>query len=277
MTEHAKQVLDGVFAEVTAEKAVGFIKERVFSDGIAIPCKTWSYLNQFVTYISGTADARGYNQWKEAGRNVKKGARAIYILVPMLYKKKDKSESDESAESTEEKAEKVLTGFKSMPVFRVEDTEGKELDYAIRLKEFDPESLPLINVARALGVTVSAGLTGNAGAWFTPSKNSITMGSNNGQVFLHELSHAVDHVLPGKNTDYAFNEVVAELSAAFLCRLYGYGCSLDNTNAYIRGWSGKAREAFNFVKALERVEEIYRYIENVKNKTESPEELVKAV
>jgi len=263
MTDNAKKILEQVMEAVTAEKAVHFVKERVFSDGISIPCKKWSYLNQFVTYLSGTADARGFLQWKDACRNVTKGAQAIYILVPMLYKAKTKS-----GETVSDENEKELKGFKAMPVFRVEDTEGAELDYEARLREFDPSSLPLIDVARALGVSVSAGLTWDAGGWFRKSDNSITMGSTNGQVFLHELSHAVDNALPGKADDYAFNEVVADLAAAFLCTLYGVDCNVDNTNAYIRGWAGKsAQGAFTFVKALERVEEIYHYIEKVRSST----------
>jgi len=263
MTDNAKRILDNLMVEVSTDKAVSFIRERVFSDGITIPCRSWSVLNQFITFLSGTCDARGYNQWKEAGRQVKKGAKAIYILVPMLYKtNNEKSGEVQSEENREE--EKQLTGFKAMPVFKVEDTEGAELDYKIRLQEFDPSTLPLMEVAQALGVSVTAGLTGNADAWFCPEDNSITMGCNNGQTFLHELSHAVDNILPGKIGEYAFKEVVAELSAAFLCRLYGYDCNVDNAAAYIRGWAGKAHGAFTLVKAMERVEAIYRYVEQVK-------------
>jgi len=259
MTERAKQILNSVAEGITAEKAVSFIRERVFSDGVNIPCRKWSYLNQLVAFLSGTGDARGYNQWKEAGRSVKKGAKAIYILVPMICKEKVKDK-----EKKEEK--EVLRGFKAMPVFRAEDTEGKDFDYAAKLRGFDPDSLPLIDVARSLGISVSAGLTGDAGGWFCPSESSITMGSNNAQTFLHELSHAVDNALPGKNSDYSFNEVVAELSAAFLCSLYGVEHSQDSAAAYIRSWAGKDRAAFACVAAMERVEAIYRYIEGVRAK-----------
>ena len=255
MTDKAKEILDHLMAELTSDKVVSFIQNRLFGDGISIPCHNWSYLNQFVAYLSGTNDARGYRQWQEAGRHVKKGAKAIHIFVPMLYKSKPEDPENE---------EKKLTGFKAMPVFRVEDTEGEELDYEIRLREFDPSALPLIDVAQSLGVSVSAGLTGDAAGWFNRKDKSITMGCNDGQIFLHELSHAVDNALPGKNEEYAFNEVVAELSAAFLATLYGHTCNLDNTIAYIRGWSGKSHVACTFVKALERVEAIYHYIEKVK-------------
>lgn len=257
MTDNAKKILDNIMQEITAEKAVSFIRQRVFSDGVNIPCKSWSYLNQFVTYLSGTYDARGFLQWKEAGRQVKKGVKAIYILVPMLYKVKDNN-SDDGAEG------KKLTGFKAMPVFRLEDTEGAELDYFVNLKTFAPDSLPLIDIAHKLNINVTAGLTWDSGGWFRPADNSITMGSNSGQVFLHELSHAVDNVLPDKNSDYAFNEVVAELSAAFLCKVYDVECSLDNTTAYIKSWKGQARSVFSFISVMERVEQIFHYIEDVK-------------
>jgi hypothetical protein len=32
-------------------------------------------------------DARGFRQWQKANRQVKKGAKAIYILAPMFFKK----------------------------------------------------------------------------------------------------------------------------------------------------------------------------------------------
>jgi antirestriction protein ArdC len=257
MTENAKKILDNLVSEITADKMATFVRGRLFGDGIDIPYRKWSCLNQFVAYLHGTGDARGFRQWKEAGRSVKKGAKAIYILVPMIYKVKKEKEDSE----TEEK----LTGFKAMPVFRVEDTEGVELDYEVRLKEFNPDSLPLIDVANLLGVKVQAGLTGTAGGWFDPMRNAITLGSNNQQVFLHELSHAVDNILPGKKNDYAFNEVVAELSSAFLASLYGSKLELDNTIAYIQGWSGGGKHiAFKVIAAMERVEQIYQYIDGVK-------------
>jgi antirestriction protein ArdC len=259
MTEKAKEILDSLVAEITAEKTVAFVRERLFSDGAEIPCRHWSFLNQFMTYLSGTSDARGYRQWLEAGRQVKKGVHALYIIVPMIYKIKAEKENEEDRET--------LKGFKAMPVFRVEDTEGEELDYQKRIAEFDPESLPLIDIARSLGVTVSAGLTGEASGFYAPALKAIIMGCDDGQVFLHELSHAVDRALPGYKDDYAFKEVVAELSSAFLASLYGAGVNIDNTTAYIQGWVGKGHVAFQVTAALERVEAIYHYVQSVRPAT----------
>src|SRR4051794_40846156 len=41
----------------------------------------WSLCNQLLVLLAGTADARGYRQWQEGGRHVKKGAKSIRILA----------------------------------------------------------------------------------------------------------------------------------------------------------------------------------------------------
>ena len=46
-----------------------------------IPCSKWSLLNRTLVFLSGTVDARGYRQWQQTNRFVKKGSKAIYILV----------------------------------------------------------------------------------------------------------------------------------------------------------------------------------------------------
>jgi hypothetical protein len=47
------------------------------------PCRKWSYGNRLMCILFGTSDARGYRQWQEIGRQVKKGAKSFPILVPM--------------------------------------------------------------------------------------------------------------------------------------------------------------------------------------------------
>jgi hypothetical protein len=88
-----------------------------------LPSSNWSVLNRIIMFLSGTADARGFRQRNDAGRHVKKGAKAIYILVPRLIQRETASETGEAEE------EEVLAGFMGKPVFRVEDTDGEPLDY----------------------------------------------------------------------------------------------------------------------------------------------------
>ena len=85
-----------------------------------IPASKWSLLNRMLMFIAGTNDARGFRQWQEVGRHVKQGAKALTILAPRFVKKQAEDE---------EKEKILLVGFFSIPVFRVEDTEGEPLDY----------------------------------------------------------------------------------------------------------------------------------------------------
>lgn len=84
-----------------------------------IPSDKWSIGNRILQMLQGTDDARGYKQWQEAGRQVRKGAHAIHILAPMTFKVK------ETDKDTGEEVEKVVVkGYRPIPVFRYEDTEG---------------------------------------------------------------------------------------------------------------------------------------------------------
>ena len=92
--------------------------------GDVIPSDKWSIGNRILQMLQGTADARGYKQWQEVGRQVRKGAHAIHILAPLTYKIKDKDEL------TGEDVEKIIVkGYRPIPVFRYEDTDGKALPY----------------------------------------------------------------------------------------------------------------------------------------------------
>ena len=119
------------------------------------PSSKWSFGNQLLMLLTGTEDARGYRQWQDVGRHVRKGSKAFYILGPVFVKK-----HLESTDPTEPEEVEVLVGFRAIPVFRVEETEGAELP---SYKPRDPP--PLIEVAERFGMRVnylrlSAGIYG---------------------------------------------------------------------------------------------------------------------
>jgi antirestriction protein ArdC len=60
-------------------------------------------------------------------------------------------------------------------------------------------------------------------------------------------------------------EIVAELSAAFLGELYGLQPNIGNVKSYLEHYAGKGHVTFQIAKALNRVEEIYRFIKNKKH------------
>jgi hypothetical protein len=82
------------------------------------PALKWSLGNQVLAVAqTGTLDCRGYRQWQEANRHVKKGALAAYILSPVTVKK-EKDTGDEYRQ---------CIGFKPTPIFSIEDTDGDPL------------------------------------------------------------------------------------------------------------------------------------------------------
>ena len=175
-----------------------------------IPAARWSLLNRILVSLAGTCDARGFKQWKEVGRHVKKGAKAISILAPRFIKK----------EKEEEENRIVLVGFLAVPVFRVEDTEGKALDY----QQIELPELPLMEVAREWGISVRS-IPGNYQLFgsFSQSKKEISLATKEESVFFHELAHAAHQKILGelkRGQDWK-QEIVAELSAAVLCQIVG--------------------------------------------------------
>lgn len=200
-----------------------------------IPSNKWSFLNRLLVAIHGTQDARGFRQWKEAGRHVKKGAKALYITAPSMRKRK------ETDEAGEEKEVAALTGFVPVPVFRVEDTDGEPLDY----EQLELPSLPLLEVAQAWGIDtkpVSGGL--NFYGRFSPGRNEIVLASPEECVFFHELAHAAhNRFKPLKGGQHWNQEIVAELAAAVLCHLAGKSGEkhLGHNFRYITRYAGEAK------------------------------------
>lgn len=119
-SDKVKNVLDQILKAFESGQIPEAIKMATFPM-IEVPCSHWSFNNRLIVFLNGTADARGFQQWKEIGRCVKKGSKAIYILVPCFLKKRVDEESGDE--------EKYLTFFKCAPVFAVEVTEGQEPEY----------------------------------------------------------------------------------------------------------------------------------------------------
>ena len=59
-----------------------------------IPSSMWSFTNRTLMFLADTGDARGFRQWKEVDRWVKRGAKAIHILVPCFKKEVDDTGDD---------------------------------------------------------------------------------------------------------------------------------------------------------------------------------------
>lgn len=239
--------------EAIKQENIEPIARAVFR-GKGKPSDKWSFANRLIMYISGTLDARGYRQWQQVERHVKKGARALYIFGPILKKKtvEKESETEDGEIVTENKEIEALVGFKTIPVFKYEDTEGKPLEaetFKVELPcTFDGLLRELeVNVTTCPFDGVTLGL-------YSPAAKQIVLSTPEIDVFLHELSHAADIRLNSFNGEKQDGEIVAELSGATMGYLMGYKVPIGDVKRYIETNGGKV------FHLLERTERVINYI-----------------
>jgi antirestriction protein ArdC len=244
MTQSVSETLNGIVESFKS----GGIPEAIAYSMFPIPdlpSSKWSVLNRITVFLSRTADARGFRQWNDAGRHVKRGAKAIYILVPRIVKQQITEEAGEAKE------EELSMGFMARPVFRVEDTDGEPLDY----ERMELPPLPLMERAREWGLSVKA-VPGNYQyhGYFSQDKQEIGLASKDEAIFFHELAHAAHQRIAGDLRVFPpwEKEVVAELAAAALCKIVGKDSRyLGASYQYIRHYA--EQEGLSPVKACLRV------------------------
>ncbi|HAX47721.1 MAG TPA: antirestriction protein [Bacteroidetes bacterium] len=221
-----------VLTKVLTEFAAGTVPEKIayiMFPFVNIPSSSWSLCNHLVMFIHDTEDARGFRQWNEVGRMVKKGSTSFKILVPCFRKEKD--------EQTDEDIQR-LSGFTTANVFRVEDTEGETLAY----ERLQLPSHPLMDKAHEWGIEIKAvpGNTDHFG-YYSPDKKLIALATPEESTFYHELCHVAHEKIIGKlkRKQDPLQEIVAELSAHVLCRIVGKDGSkfFGNSYRYIEGYA----------------------------------------
>jgi len=250
MNDKVKLVLDGIVEQFKAGDIPEAITHSMFPVP-DLPSSSWSLLNRTAMYVSGTIDARGYKQWREVNRYVKKGSKAIYILVPIFRKATDDNADDQ-----------ILTGFTAKPVYRSEDTDGEPLEY----ENIELPELPLISRAKEWGLSVRA-VPGNYHffGYYSPAEKEIVLASPDESVLFHELAHHADRLINGElvNGQDPLQEVTAELAAATLCRLVGKQSEgLGNSYRYIERYAKELNMSAHgaTLKVLANTEKILKLI-----------------
>lgn len=201
-----------------------------------IPCHSWSWRNRLIAALHGTTDARGFRQWEQVGRKVKKGQKAFYILAPLAKTKVDEDTGEEK---------RILYGFKGTPVFALEQTEGEPLPEPAPGADSWIQNLPLFDVAKDWGLTVQTyqGRFGGPLGAFNRS-GVIGLGVKNLSTWVHELVHAADF-RNGKLKEcgqHWRSETVAELGGAVLLQILGYENESDLGGCweYLNSYATKA-------------------------------------
>ncbi len=233
MTKTVKEQLLKIVEMFQSNDIPKAIKEVTFPP-FEVPSNKWSLANKLIMFFSGTADARGFNQWKTTERTVNRGAKAIYILAPNMIKKtvcpsckaslSPKAEKCHSCGATisASSTKPVLAGFRAIPVFKVEDTTGEPLEY----QRIEIPELPLLDVAKSWGINVrGVAFQGTYMGYYRHSDKVIGLATPEEKTFFHELAHASQDRLGmlKKEKDRIFSEVTAEISALVLSELVGKG------------------------------------------------------
>lgn len=211
-----------------------------------------------------------FKQAKALGGHVKAGERGTQIVFWKFYKKMVEGESEEDAE------ERGFAVMRMYTVFNVEQTARIDESRipAIRQNDDDPiedaeaviaswDGKPLINIAQ-----------GADRAFYSPREDKVSVPAsaqfkNIGsyyQTLFHELAHSTGHSLrlgrfddnsqPSKES-YSKEELVAEISSAFICGILGIDYNIQNTESYVKSWVGflkdKKSEVVRAASAAQKV------------------------
>ena len=198
-----------------------------------------------------------FKQWQEKGGMVQKGSKSTTICFWTFFPKKDKNGKVE----LDAKGREVKVPYlKYYNVFNACQIDGIDLSEYVPKKG---ETVEFDAIAQAEKVVAempkcpSITHGGNV-ACYTPSLDIVKMPNktqfhSNGEYYstlFHELSHSTGHKSRvGRDLNpthfgsesYSKEELVAEISACFLCSSVGIEQTFDNSTAYIKGWLSKLK------------------------------------
>lgn len=263
-------------------------------------------VNQFM--LGDTVEKKGYllNQWltfkqiKTLGGSVRKGEKASHVIAyvkeykdtqGVKYDEKDMKEMD-----VERKTELGIIARSyvvSHPVFNVFQTQGlPEKYYHIPSTplpgpfEIDEKAEKLLSHSGA-----KIEYEQRNAAFYSPEHDVIKMpvrAQFNGkepfyETALHELGHWTGHESRldrfNKRTDekqYAQEELVAELTSAFLCAELGFSKPITNNAAYIKSWLEKLEGDKRYiVKAAAQAEKAAEYVWHLHRQKERDNEVTR--
>lgn len=241
-----QQVTDKIITELESGTIPSWVKNwsgEAGSDCNVITKKTYSGINTIILGMSGFKSPYWgtYKQWLSIGAKINKDQfsnyQSIVFYAPVKTAKKQDNEDTQQV-------------YKLMRYFRVYNAE--------QVTGFEAPALPVPRVfndiASIEALTVKSGVQlqfGGDRAYYSPSQDYIAMPHKtqfNSEAsyyatLLHELSHwsghksRLDRDLGGRfgNEAYAAEELIAELSAAFLCARYSITGELRHSS-YIASW-----------------------------------------
>ena len=233
-----------------------------------------SFRNQLLIQMQapGATSVATYGAWQKAGRQVRRGEKALVILAPVIVKKnKDSGDADEP--------DTKLVGFRPMATFEGHQTDpmpgnaGRPLPEPVSITKniesdeaFEASVETLRDVALGLGASVvtdvelrprQAGDHLGTHGWFelrTKRIVVITDETSRAQVFktlVHELAHALLHGTDDHHSRPEM-EVEAESVAFVVSSVLGLETG-DYSFGYVASWSGEKNAQAMVLQSGQRI------------------------
>lgn len=249
--------------------------------------KPYSFLNQMLLGRNG--EWLTFNQVKERGGNIKKGAHAgIVVFYKKIQVKKTKRVKDAEGNEFDKEVSSTIPVLKHYPVFHIDDCEGIESKIKVEEKPKESKVQPIKRAEKIVRDYLKAqpllklhNDRPSNRAYYTPMWDEITVPMLSQykekeeyySTLFHEMVHSTGHStrlnreegMGNKFASHAYSreELVAELGSAMLCTNIKIDTEVafKNSVAYIKSWASKLREDTKaIVWAASRAEKAARYI-----------------
>jgi antirestriction protein ArdC len=201
--------------------------------GINVILLNLAALNGFPSKYWGT-----YKQWQEKKCQVQKGQKSSTIVFWNMIKT-----------TKVVNGESVLATFPMLKVYSVFNVGQVTGDFAAQFMPKSENGLEVSNsdFQKAIEIIKNCNIVVNHGgnsAHFSPSNKEITMPSFDSfqepsayyATLFHEITHYFDDKMGNDKDNYAYNELVAEMSSVMVCAQLNIPYQIDNHISYINSW-----------------------------------------
>jgi antirestriction protein ArdC len=185
----------------------------------------------------------GLRAWNSLGRFVRRGEKGIFILAPMVAKKR-KQEDEDTGEQGEQKQPRSY-GFRAVYVFDISQTDGRDLPALTEVQgDVSGYRERLVNFVETQGITLNySDRIGPAKGLSHGGKITLLSGMQPAEEFstlAHEIGHELLHRGERRTlTTKQVRETEAEAVAFVVCQAIGLETGTSSAD-YIQIWHGDA-------------------------------------
>lgn len=219
-----------------------------------------------------------YKQIQSLGFSIKKGEEnksSIAVFYSTAYNRKNKKTNEQETVHHPP----VMRYYHIWSLNQIEMPDGKRAEYVAsmspaQVQDIDQNVNNLVNLLESYADNehIARISTIDTPCYFPvydriemPSRESFDSDETYGSTYAHEATHSTGHKnrLNRDKKSYAYEELIAELGAAFLCGHFGVVTNLNNEQhaAYIQSWMRNLSDDPGLIiSSASKAEKAYQYI-----------------